>query len=60
MADKNEILLEMIFQGFPKDRVSKYYTDKIIVEISVKIITGMALKEAVKKGLIEAQGKGLY
>ncbi len=58
MAGRPEILMEMIAQGFRRDRISKFQTDKIVVCVTAKMFDGTLLKDAVKLCLREARESG--
>ncbi len=58
MVGRAEILMEMIAQGFRRDRISKFQTDKIVVCVTAIMFDGTVLKDAVKHCLREARESG--
>lgn len=59
MITRAEILVEMLAQGFRRDLVGKYQTDKIVVCVSAKALEAIPLKTAVTSCLKEAREQGI-
>ncbi len=59
MVTRAEILVEMLAQGFRRDIVSKFHTDKIVVCVSAKKLEAIPLKIAVTDCLKEAREQGV-
>ncbi len=59
MVTRAEILVEMLAQGFRRDIVSKFHTDKIVVCVSAKELQAIPLKIAVTDCLKEAREQGI-
>lgn len=59
MITRGEILVEMLAQGFRRDIIGKFQTDKIVVCVSAKVLVASPLKEAVTDCLKEARNHGI-
>ncbi|MCH8023247.1 MAG: hypothetical protein IIB43_00940 [Candidatus Marinimicrobia bacterium] len=59
MITRAEILVEMLAQGFRRDIIGKFQTDKIVVCVSAKVLVATPLKEAVTGCLKEAREQGI-
>ncbi len=59
MITRAEILVEMLIQGFRRDIIAKYQTDKIVVCVSAKVLGAIPLKTAVTDCLKEAREQGI-
>ena len=59
MVTRAEVLVEMLAQGFRRDIVAKYQTDKIVVCVMAKELDAIPVKQAVTDSLKQAREQAI-